>query len=78
MFFIDWKLIHDDLPGVQEAFKNLLVIGAQPEDAGVKYIALSVDDTFDVITDATAPMPQYNLRMGINPDGSRTSRWVKK
>lgn len=79
VFFIDWKLIHDDLPGVQEAFHNLMVIGAQPDDKGVKYVALSVDSTFvEIPNGIVVALPEYDLRLGIHADGSRYSRWVKK
>lgn len=80
VFDISWSVIHKDPVGVVSSMRELLVIGAAVSQQGVRYCAISMDDQFSPVStvDPNAKIPEYELRMGINPDGSRTHRWVKK
>jgi len=83
LFKLSWDVLHKDLVGVAAAMRDIVVIGANSFSDGVGYCAISVDDyTFDLfeIKDDTdwKRVPVYELKMGINPDGSRTHRWTKK
>ena len=82
LFKIDWTTLHSNLPGIATALHNIVVIGCQQHPDGVGYCALSIDDTFDWL-DLADPgnivnAQVYELKLGINPDGTHTHRWIKQ
>ena len=81
LFKIEWDDLRNNTAGVADAMRNIVVIGAQQFSDGVGYAAISVDDTFDWhdMPDPSAILnsPVYELKLGINHDGTRTFRWKK-
>jgi len=78
-FTADYSVIERDPVGFAAATANLVIVDARGmmHNRSIEYIAFSVDDSFDDLGLAES-VPTYLLRMGINPDTTRTTRWIRQ
>lgn len=81
-FEIHWKVIQDNPAGVVSALRDILIISAVNVDGAdmVSYVGIAQDEQFDKVDIDTSPptLPYYDLKMGLNHDGTHHHRWIKR